>query len=71
MMWRSCAAVRDFPIVSRAGTSGETPPLPCSPWHWAHANWTNVCAPAATTGSTVPEGAVVAVALPTVTVVAE
>lgn len=23
-----------------AGTSGDTPPAPRLPWHWAHANWT-------------------------------
>ena len=71
MMWRSCAAVRLFPTASSAGTSGETPPFPCSPWHWAHANWTNVCAPAATVGSTCAAATVVVAPPPTVTVFAE
>ncbi len=38
------------------------PPLPCSPWHWAHANWTKTCAPSATSGETEADAAVVAVA---------
>ena len=48
----------------------ETPPVPCSPWHWAQANWTKSCAPAATAGSTCSTGAlVVGAADVTVTVV--
>src|SRR4249920_241814 len=35
-----------------AGTLGETPPSPRSPWHCAQANWTKACAPNATCGST-------------------
>ena len=52
MMCDSCATVSALPTVVSAGTSGETPPRPRSPWHWTHANWTNVCAPAAIVGST-------------------
>ena len=39
----------------RAGTAGSTPPRPRGPWHWAHPNWTNVCAPAATCGDTLAD----------------
>ena len=52
MMWVSCATVSVLPTVVSAGTYGETPPSPCGPWHCEHANWTKVCAPAATTGLT-------------------
>jgi hypothetical protein len=48
MMCVSCATVRLWPAVFSAGTAGSTPPRPRKPWHWTHANWTNVCAPAAT-----------------------
>ena len=40
MILRSCAEVRLFETEVSAGTSGETPPRPCSPWHCAHANET-------------------------------
>ena len=52
MIERSLAAVSDPAPVS-AGTSGETPPRPCIPWHWTQPNWTNRCAPDAIVGSTV------------------
>jgi len=42
-----------LPTDVSAGTYGETPPCPCGPWHCEQANWTNVCAPAATAGLTV------------------
>src|SRR6478609_2839313 len=48
MMCVSCATVNALPSVFSAGTSGDTPPAPPMPWHWAHANWTKSCAPAAT-----------------------
>src|SRR6185437_16091307 len=70
MMCLSCATVRLFPAVVSAGTAGSTQPRPCRPWHCAQANWTNVCAPAATAGETwVVGGPVVAGPAPwTVTV---
>ena len=52
MIERSFAGLNVLPIDVSAGTSGETPPLPCSPWHCAHANWTKLCPPEATCGST-------------------
>ena len=51
MMCDSCATVSALPTVVSAGTSGEMPPRPWSPWHWTQANCTNVCAPAAIVGS--------------------
>src|SRR5689334_2418539 len=44
----SWETVRWGPASARAGTSGETPPRPRSPWHLAQANWTKSWAPAAT-----------------------
>ena len=55
MMCVSWDTVRLWPTVVNAGTAGSTPPRPCGPWHWTHANWTNVCAPAATCGDTVED----------------
>ncbi len=52
MIDRSSDGVSSFATPVSAGTSGETPPRPSSPWHWAQANWTKSCAPAATCGST-------------------
>ena len=68
MMWLSWATVSCCPADVSAGTAGETPPPPLSPWHWAQANCTNACAPAATFGSTdVPTApAALVVALPIV-----
>src|SRR3984893_11750058 len=51
MMRRSCAGVSERATVESAGTSGETPPRPRSPWHCAQANNVKSCAPAATWGS--------------------
>ncbi len=44
--------MRLWPTVFSAGTAGSTPPRPWKPWHWTQANWTKVCAPAATCGDT-------------------
>ena len=52
MICESWATVRLCLIVLSAGTAGSTPPLPPIPWQSTHANWTNVCAPAATAGET-------------------
>jgi hypothetical protein len=60
MMWRSSAAVSFDATPFSAGTSGETPPRPFSPWHWAQAKVAKSWAPAATWGSTVVAAAVVA-----------
>ena len=62
MMWRSAAAVRLDATPFSAGTSGETPPRPFSPWHWAQAKVAKSWAPAATCGSTVAAAAVVVAA---------
>src|SRR6187401_2577142 len=51
MIELSWLTVSESPMSCSAGTSEETPPLPCSPWHDEHANWTNRCAPIATWGS--------------------
>ncbi len=67
MIDRSRCALSEFPTPVRAGTSGETPPRPCMPWHLAQANWTKTCAPAATFGSKAAP-AVVVVAPPAATV---
>src|SRR5205807_8404747 len=48
----SCCAVRFGARLFRAGTYGETPPTPRSPWHCAQANCTNACAPSATSWGT-------------------
>src|SRR5512133_195474 len=48
MICFSWVTVSCFPTVVRAGTSGEAPPRPRSPWHWAQANWVKSWAPAAT-----------------------
>src|SRR5436189_4281729 len=48
MICFSCATVSCLPTWLRAGTSGERPPRPRSPWHWAQANWTKMWAPEAT-----------------------
>src|SRR5581483_1245271 len=45
-----------------AGTSGETPPRPFGPWHWAQAKLTKSCAPWATSGLTLLAAGCVAVA---------
>jgi len=55
MIVRSSAGWTFCATVVSAGTSDETPPRPCSPWHWAHANCTKMCAPAATAGSNVAD----------------
>ena len=47
----SSRTVNTLPIFSRAGTYGETPPRPRSPWHWPQANYTSQWVPAATCGS--------------------
>ena len=57
MMCVSWADRELWPTVFSAGTAGETPPRPCRPWHWAQANWTKSCAPAATCGDTFAEAA--------------
>src|SRR6266568_6081389 len=51
MIERSRAGVSWLATLLSAGTSGETPPRPRSPWHCAHANSEKSCAPAATCGS--------------------
>jgi len=66
MMCVSWSTVSVLPAVVSEGTSGETPPWPFRPWHWAQANWTNSCAPAATFGSTAAE--LVVATVPTVVV---
>ena len=55
MIFVSWATVRNFPIGLSAGTSGDTPPRPCSPWQAAQANWTKSWPPAATCGSIAAE----------------
>jgi hypothetical protein len=60
MMCVNCATVSVLPTGFSSGTSGETPPSPFRPWHWAQANWTKTWAPAATVGSTVVEPAAAA-----------
>src|SRR5581483_8595742 len=60
MMCVSWPTVRLVLILLRAGTAGSTPPRPCGPWHCTQANWTNVCAPAATAGETAAYVGVVA-----------
>jgi hypothetical protein len=62
MMWRSAAGVSFDATPFSAGTSGETPPRPFSPWHWAQAKVAKSWAPAATCGSTVAAAAAVTVA---------
>src|SRR6476620_6323546 len=52
MIERRLSAVSVRPALVSAGTYGETPPRPCSPWHWAQPNWTKSCAPGATCGFT-------------------
>src|SRR5262245_41345114 len=49
LSWRTVSAL---PICFSGGTSGDTPPRPCRPWHDAQANWTKRCAPIATWGAT-------------------
>src|SRR5690349_24909101 len=58
MIRRSWAGVSDWATFVSAGTSGETPPPPCGPWHCAQANWTKMCAPEATGALTAAAGAV-------------
>src|SRR3954470_24117111 len=48
----SWATVRLGARLCNAGTYGEMPPAPRSPWHCAQANWTKACAPTATCGDT-------------------
>src|SRR6478736_3693148 len=48
----SWATVRLGATLCSAGTSGDTPPTPRSPWHWAHANWLKAWAPNATCSGT-------------------
>jgi hypothetical protein len=62
MMWRSCGAVSCEATPLSAGTSGETPPRPLSPWHWAQAKVAKSWAPAATCGSTAVGAAATVVA---------
>ena len=69
MIVRSWVGVIALPTTCNAGTDGETPPLPFGPWHWAQANWLNVCAPSATSALTLLLPDVVVVATVTVTVV--
>ena len=52
MMSVICATVNVLPTVVSSGTSGETPPVPCSPWHWLQPNRTKSWAPAATAALT-------------------
>jgi len=59
MIVRSFCALSALPTLVRAGTSAETPPRPCSPWHCEHANWTKTWPPAATVGSSVGVAAAV------------
>jgi hypothetical protein len=59
MMFVSCETVSALTARDRAGTSGETPPCPFSPWHWAQANWAKACSPAATFGVTLAVAPVV------------
>src|ERR1700693_3425652 len=51
IMRRSRVGVSARAMFESAGTSGETPPRPRSPWHCAQANEEKSCAPAATGGS--------------------
>ena len=48
----SALTVRLLWIGWSAGTNGETPPFPWTPWQAEQANWTKRCAPIATCGST-------------------
>ena len=57
MIELSWAVVSCLPTLVSAGTSGETPPRPWTPWHCAHANPTKSCAPAATCMPTGAEAA--------------
>jgi hypothetical protein len=54
MIVRSWVGVSCFATLVSAGTSGETPPRPWSPWHCEQAKPTKSCAPAATCGSIEP-----------------
>lgn len=54
MMLASWATVSVLPTEVSVGTSGETPPSPFGPWHWAQANRTKSWAPAATFWPTGP-----------------
>ena len=48
----SWATVSPGARLCSAGTYGETPPAPRSPWHCAQANWTKAWAPTATCDDT-------------------
>ena len=54
MIVRSWVGVSCFATSVSAGTSGETPPRPWSPWHCEQAKPTKSWAPAATCGSIEP-----------------
>src|SRR3954470_3427025 len=48
----SWATVSPGARLCSAGTYGDTPPTPRSPWHCAQAYWTKACAPTATCDDT-------------------